>query len=192
MVHIMYLIFFLFLLAQRSQQVLCSGFERGLKPPPNEVRVIIIKHNLTTNYQLSLNCNKVNSAHYYYSHSFRSKGKKMTIFSKQSYEEGDGRIMKAARKQHYIMFPAPISFLDDDFPIFELSIRAFDIQRGWGDAYERQREYTRRDLFMGKLNLEKFSERLQELNRYLDFILIEKNKRHSKCYKGIWKILARR
>jgi hypothetical protein len=57
-----------------------------------------------------------------------------------------------------------------DFAIFELSIRAFDIQSGWRDAYERQREYMRRDLFMGKLNPEKFSQRLQYLNRYLDFI----------------------
>jgi hypothetical protein len=38
----------------------------------------------------------------------------MTVFSKQNYEEDDGRIMKAARKQQYIMFPAPISFLDDE------------------------------------------------------------------------------
>jgi hypothetical protein len=36
----------------------------------------------------------------------------MTVFSKDNYED-DGRIMKAARKQQYIMFPAPISFLDD-------------------------------------------------------------------------------
>jgi hypothetical protein len=41
-----------------------------------------------------------------------------------------------------------------DFAIFELSIRAFDIQSGWRDAYVRQREYTRRDLFMGRLNPE--------------------------------------
>jgi hypothetical protein len=61
-----------------------------------------------------------------------------------------------------------------DYAIFELAIRAFDIQSGWRDAYERQREYTRRDLFMGKLNPEKFSQRLQDLNRYLDFIPIEK------------------
>jgi hypothetical protein len=40
-----------------------------------------------------------------------------------------------------------------DFAIFELSVGAFDIQSGWRDAYERQREYTRRDLLMGKLNL---------------------------------------
>jgi hypothetical protein len=33
----------------------------------------------------------------------------MTVSSKENY---DGRIMKAARKQQYIMFPAPILFLD--------------------------------------------------------------------------------
>jgi hypothetical protein len=38
----------------------------------------------------------------------------MTFFSNQNYEEDDGRIMKAASKQQYIMFPAPISFLDDE------------------------------------------------------------------------------
>jgi hypothetical protein len=43
------------------------------------------------------------------------------------------------------------------YAIFELVIRDFDIQSGWRDAFERQREYTRRDLFMGKLNPEKFS-----------------------------------
>jgi transcription elongation factor GreA-like protein len=37
----------------------------------------------------------------------------MTVFSKENYED-DGRIMKASRKQQYIMFPAPISFLDDE------------------------------------------------------------------------------
>jgi hypothetical protein len=37
----------------------------------------------------------------------------MTVFSKENYED-DGRIMKATRKQQYIMFPAPISFLDDE------------------------------------------------------------------------------
>jgi hypothetical protein len=36
-----------------------------------------------------------------------------------------------------------------DYAIFELAIRAFDIQSGWRDAYERQREYMRRYLFMG-------------------------------------------
>jgi hypothetical protein len=39
----------------------------------------------------------------------------MTVFSKQNYEDqDDGRILKAARKQQYIMFPAPISFLNDE------------------------------------------------------------------------------
>jgi hypothetical protein len=52
----------------------------------------------------------------------------------------------------------------------------FAIQSGWRDAYERQREYMRRDLFMGKLNPEKSSQRLQDPNRYLGFIPIEKNK----------------
>jgi tRNA(Glu) U13 pseudouridine synthase TruD len=38
----------------------------------------------------------------------------MTVYSKQSYEgQHDGHILKAARKQPYIMFPAPIAFLDD-------------------------------------------------------------------------------
>jgi hypothetical protein len=39
----------------------------------------------------------------------------MTVFSKQNYEDQDeGCIMKAARKQQYIMFHAPISFLNDE------------------------------------------------------------------------------
>jgi hypothetical protein len=37
-----------------------------------------------------------------------------------------------------------------------------------------QREYMRRDIFMGKLNPEKFSQRLQDLNKYLDYIPIER------------------
>jgi hypothetical protein len=59
-----------------------------------------------------------------------------------------------------------------DYAIFALAIRAFDIQSGWRDAYERQREYTRRDLLIGKLNPENFNKILQDLNRYLDFIPI--------------------
>jgi hypothetical protein len=42
-----------------------------------------------------------------------------------------------------------------DYAIFELASRSFDIQSGWRDAYERQKEYTRRYLFMRKLNSEK-------------------------------------
>jgi hypothetical protein len=38
----------------------------------------------------------------------------MTVCSKQKYEDpDDGRILNAARKQQYIMFPAPIAFLND-------------------------------------------------------------------------------
>jgi hypothetical protein len=37
----------------------------------------------------------------------------MTVFSNQNYEDqDDGHILKAARKQQYIMFPAPIAFLN--------------------------------------------------------------------------------
>jgi hypothetical protein len=36
----------------------------------------------------------------------------MTVYSKQSYDDqDDGRILKTARKQQYIMFPGPIAFL---------------------------------------------------------------------------------
>jgi hypothetical protein len=78
-----------------------------------------------------------------------------------------------------------------DCAIFELAIRDFDIQSGWRDACERQREYIRRDIFMGKLKPENFSQRLQDLNKYLDYIPIEritlpdKKKRHmeSHCQK---------
>jgi hypothetical protein len=39
----------------------------------------------------------------------------MTVFSQPNYEDQDeGRIMMAARNQQYIMFPAPISFLNDE------------------------------------------------------------------------------
>jgi hypothetical protein len=55
-----------------------------------------------------------------------------------------------------------------------LPIRAFAIQSGWRDAYERQIEYMRRYIFMGKLNNEKFSQILQDLNKYLDYIPIER------------------
>jgi hypothetical protein len=58
--------------------------------------------------------------------------------------------------------------------IFELAIHGFDTQIGWRDAFERQREYTSRDLFMRKLNYEKCSQRLQEMNRYLDFMPVKK------------------
>jgi hypothetical protein len=39
----------------------------------------------------------------------------MMVYSKNSYnDQDDGHILKAARKQQYIMFPAPISFLNHE------------------------------------------------------------------------------
>jgi hypothetical protein len=39
----------------------------------------------------------------------------MVVYSKQSYDDQDyGCILSAVRKQQYIMFPAPISFLKDE------------------------------------------------------------------------------
>jgi hypothetical protein len=76
-----------------------------------------------------------------------------------------------------------------DFALFELSIREFDIQSGWRDAYERHKEYMKRDIFMGRLNPEKFSKRLQDLNRYLDYIPIEKTSDRNKVTKGYGKSL---
>jgi hypothetical protein len=76
-----------------------------------------------------------------------------------------------------------------DCAIFELTIRAFDIQSGWRDAYERQREYMRRDLFMVKLNPEKFSQRLQDRNKYLHYIPIEQTTTSDKIIKAYGKSL---
>jgi hypothetical protein len=47
----------------------------------------------------------------------------------------------------------------------------------------------RRDLFMGKLNPEKFSQRLQDLNSYLDYIPIEKTSGSDKKVKAYGKSL---
>jgi hypothetical protein len=57
-------------------------------------------------------------------------------------QEGKRRIRKA--KDQTLHTPNQIY----DYTIFELAIRAFDNQSGLRDAYERQREYMRRDLFM--------------------------------------------
>jgi hypothetical protein len=98
-------------------------------------------------------------------------------------QEAKNRIRKA--KEQMIHTPNQIY----DYAIFELAIRDFDIQSGWRDAYERQREYMRRDLFMGKLNPEKFSQRLQDLNKYLDCIPIEKTNDKDKIIKAYGKSL---
>jgi hypothetical protein len=61
-------------------------------------------------------------------------------------QEANKRVRKANTQTEHT--PSQIY----DFAIFELAIRAFDIQSGWIDAYERQREYMRRDILIGKLN----------------------------------------
>jgi hypothetical protein len=74
-------------------------------------------------------------------------GRSLEAFlSEQRSQEAKNRIRKA--KEQTMHTPTQIY----DCAIFELAIHAFDIQSGWRDAYERQREYVRRDLFMGKLN----------------------------------------
>jgi hypothetical protein len=47
----------------------------------------------------------------------------------------------------------------------------------------------RRDLSMGKLNPAKFSQRLQDLNTYLDYIPIEKTSEKEKISKAYGKSL---
>jgi hypothetical protein len=48
----------------------------------------------------------------------------MAVYSKQSYDDqDDGRILKAAREQQYIMFPAPIAFLNDECKV-ELGMKS--------------------------------------------------------------------
>jgi hypothetical protein len=76
-----------------------------------------------------------------------------------------------------------------DCAIFELTIRTFDIQSGRRDADERQREYMRRYLFMGKLNPEKFSHNLQDLNNNLDYIPIGRTTLTDKTKKSYGKSL---
>jgi hypothetical protein len=71
-----------------------------------------------------------------------------------------------------------------------LTTRAFDIHSGWRDAYETQRGCMRRDLFMGKLNPEKFIQRLQDLKKYLDFIPIERTTLPDKTKKAYVKSLS--
>jgi hypothetical protein len=98
-------------------------------------------------------------------------------------QETKNKTRKAKEQTEYI--PQQIY----DCAILESAIRAFDIQSGWIDACERQREYTRRVLFMGKLNTEKFSQRLQDLNKYLDYIPIERTTLTDKTKKAYGKTL---
>jgi hypothetical protein len=82
-------------------------------------------------------------------------GRSLEAFlNEQRSQEAKNRICKT--KDQTLRTPDHIY----DYAIFELAIHVFDIQSGWRDAYDRQREYTRRDIFMRKLNPEKFSQRL--------------------------------
>jgi hypothetical protein len=67
-------------------------------------------------------------------------------------ERRDQETKNKTRKTKYQAAYTPQQIIYDCV-IFDLAIRAFEIQSGWRYAYERQREYMRRDLFMGKLNL---------------------------------------
>jgi hypothetical protein len=59
---------------------------------------------------------------------------KMAVSSKQNYEDqDDGRILKAARNQQYIMFPAHISFLNDKLKA-ELGMKSKKEESESGDA----------------------------------------------------------
>jgi hypothetical protein len=112
-------------------------------------------------------------------------GRNLEAFlSEQRAQDTKNKTRKAKEKTEYT--PQQIY----DCTIFELEIRAFDIQSGWRDAFERQREYMRRDLFMGKLNPEKFNQRLQDLNKYLDYIPIERTTMADKIQKAYGKSLS--
>jgi hypothetical protein len=71
------------------------------------------------------------------------------FFNERRAKETENKTRKVKEKTEYALQHIY------DCVIFELAIHAFDIQSGWRDAYERQSEYMRRDLFMGKLNPEK-------------------------------------
>jgi hypothetical protein len=68
------------------------------------------------------------------------------FLSERRSQEATNKIHKT--KEHTMHTPNQIY----DCAIFELAIRAFELQRGWRYSYERQREYMRTDPFMGKLN----------------------------------------
>jgi hypothetical protein len=89
--------------------------------------------------------------------------------SEQQAQESKNKARKAKDQTKYI----PQQFYDS--AIFQLAICAFDIPSGRRDACDRQCEYTRRDLFMGKLNPEKFSQILQDFmnKKYLDLFSLK-------------------
>jgi hypothetical protein len=59
----------------------------------------------------------------------------MMVDSKQSYEDQDnGRILKAERKQQYIMFHAPIAFLSEELKA-ELGMKSKREEEEVGDFF---------------------------------------------------------
>jgi hypothetical protein len=114
----------------------CSG-------PPEE----FLKWRLTLNEQVKNNGYEDNHDNVMNLAQAMLAGRSLEVFlNEKRSQEANNRIRKAKT----IIEHTPKQIYD--FAIFELAIRAFDIQSGWRYAYERQREYMRRDLFMGKLN----------------------------------------
>jgi ABC-type uncharacterized transport system YnjBCD ATPase subunit len=82
--------------------------ERGLKPLPNGCLGIIIKINLTTNYQLLLNCNKVHRAgcgRWTYITYAGENGKRTTVISAylvlNQHQQG---VLAASQHQYQIQY----------------------------------------------------------------------------------------
>jgi hypothetical protein len=111
-------------------------------------------------------------------------GRGLEVFlSEQRSQEVKNKTRKAKEQTEYT--PQQVY----DCAIFELEICAFDIQSGWRHTFERQCEYMRRDLFMGKLKPEKISQRIQDMNKYLEYIPIERSTGEDKTQKVYGKSL---
>ena len=57
--------------------------------------------------------------------------------------------------------------------MFEITIQVFETKSGWRSAWDRQQNYMRHDLFMGKLSPDDFSRRLSKMNSYLKMFPVE-------------------
>jgi hypothetical protein len=108
-----------------------------------------------------------------------------SFLSEQGAQESKNNTRKAKAKDQTEYTPYHMY----DCTIFELIIRAFHIQNVLRDTFERQREYRRRDIFMGKLSPEKLSHTLQDMNKYLDCIPIGKSTGAEKTQKAYGKSL---
>jgi hypothetical protein len=131
----------------------------------------IKNHSYSGNYKMVMNL----------AHAILAGSGLESFLSERWAQEVKNKTRKANEQTYYI------SQQVYDCAIFELAIRAFEIQSVWRDAFERQREYTRRYLFIGKINPEKFSNRLQDMNKYLDYIPIETTAGSDKTQKAYGK-----